>query len=129
MQQSAAQLEKLGAAVAVVTFELNVVAENYVRQTELPWPMLVDRDRSLYQAYGMQRGRWWDLSGPKVIWLYFQLFFRGRRLKRITDDVRQLGGDIVIDPQGIVRLHHVGVGPADRPPVERLLEVIKSGSR
>jgi hypothetical protein len=25
------------------------------------------------------------------------------------------GGDVLIDPGGIVRLHHTGVGPADRP--------------
>ena len=39
-------------------------------------------------------------------------------------DVRQLGGDVLIDPQGVIRLHHVGRGPADRPAVARLLNVI-----
>ena len=36
-------------------------------------------------------------------------------------DIFQRGGDVLIDPTGIVALHHVGNGPADRPPVETIL--------
>lgn len=126
LQEIQSELDECNAAVAVVTFELNVVAENYVRQTSLPWPFLVDVNRTLYSAYGMSRGRWWDLSGPAVILEYFRLFAKGRTLKKTTGDVKQLGGDVVIDPSGIVRFHYVGVGPADRPSVDALTAVIRS---
>lgn len=39
--------------------------------------------------------------------------------------VGQRGGDVLIDPAGIVRVHHVGDGPADRPSVESLLAAIR----
>ncbi len=39
-------------------------------------------------------------------------------------EVFQQGGDVLVDPQGIVRFHHIGTGPADRPPVQRILNVI-----
>ena len=29
----------------------------YVRQTDFPWPILIDALRSLYHAYGMEAGR------------------------------------------------------------------------
>ena len=101
------------------------MAEAYVRETELTWPLLVDNALSLYTAYGMERGGWWDIWGPASWGAYAKLLARGQKLKAPAGDVHQLGGDVLIDPQGIVRLHHIGNGPADRPAVERLLEVVR----
>lgn len=112
--------------VAVVTFEVGPLAESYVRETRLEWPLLVDESRQLYAAYGMHRGTWWEIFGPASIWIYAKLLLRGRKLRRPHGDPSQLGGDVLIDPQGIVRLHHVGAGPADRPSVESLLHVIQA---
>jgi hypothetical protein len=37
---------------------------------------------------------------------------------------------VLIDPAGVVRVHHVGSGPADRPSIESLLRVLhESGGR
>lgn len=110
--------------VVVITFESKTVAATYVRDTRLDWPLLIDQDRSLYRAYGMERGRWQDVFGLASWKAYAKLMAGGRRLHRPTGDTRQLGGDILIDPQGVVRLHHVGSGPADRPSVAQLLEVV-----
>ena len=115
-------------AVAIVTFELNVIAENYIRSTKLPWPMLIDQDRLLYLGYGMESGNWWNLAGPAAIWSYFKLFGRGRMLKKTTGDVKQLGGDVVIDPSGIVLLHHIGNGPADRPSIDELFRPVEAAA-
>ena len=98
----------------------------FIRDTELPWPLLVDTHRSLYRAYGMERGSWWQLFGPPAIWIYVKLMAKGRRLHRPGSDVQQLGGDVLIDPAGTVRLHHIGSGPADRPSVAQLLASIRS---
>lgn len=113
-------------AVVVVTFESGAIAQNYSRKTRLPWPVLIDKSRKLYAAYGMERGRWWDIWGPASWWGYLRLIFRGRRLHRPTGDIHQLGGDVLIDPTGIVRLRHVGRGPIDRPSVDSLLVVVQS---
>ena len=102
------------------------MAMAYVQDTQLPWPLLVDRERTLYHAYGMERGRWWDIYGPASSWAYLKLFARGRRPRLPGSDVHQLGGDVLIDPAGIVRLHHVGSGPADRPPVATLLARVQA---
>ncbi len=112
--------------VIVVTFELGPLVQAYVRETGLRWPLLVDESRALYSAYGMDRGQWWDIWGPASWWAYAKLLIQGRRLHRSDGDVNQLGGDVLIDPTGIVRLHHVGSGLADRPSVSSLLELVQN---
>jgi len=112
----------------VVTFEGGALARAYARDTGLPWPVLVDADRALYRAFGMERGRLRDIYGPAALLAYARLLLRGRRPRRSEADLLQLGGDVLVDPEGIVRLHHVGRGPADRPPVEALLAVARRGS-
>jgi hypothetical protein len=122
-------LEALGVAVLVVTFEAGLLARAYVEETRLPWPLVVDGSRTLYAAYGMLRGHAWDIWGPATWLAYARTLARGGTLRRATGDVSQLGGDVLIDPGGIVRVHHVGKGPADRPRVESLLAVIGGGGR
>ncbi len=125
MRHKENEIDALGIRVAVVTFQAGVLDRAYVEETGLRWPLLVDESRELYKAYGMEHGRWWDLVGPATIGVYVKLMLRGRRLHRATGDVKQLGGDVLIDPEGIVRLHHVGSGPADRPSVESLLDAVR----
>ena len=126
MRERKTELESLGAEVLVVTFESDSVARKYVAETNLPWPLVIDTERSLYQAYGMASAHSRDLYGPRVVWLYLKLIFRGGRVRLPTGDTRQLGGDVIVDPQGIVRFHHVAEGPAGRPAIESLLAVIRS---
>jgi hypothetical protein len=123
------EFEGLGLEVVVVTFEARERAEAYVRETGLRWPLLIDRQRGLYRAYGMGRGRWSAIWGPATWWAYARLISRGHGLRRPTGDVHQLGGDVLVDPRGTVALHHVGSGPADRPPVALLLAQIREGER
>ena len=129
MRQQEQELDALGVQVVVVTFQAGAMVEAYIRETELRWPILCDESLPLYQSYGMERGRWQDIWGWGTWWIYLKLLVRGRRLQRSSVDVNQLGGDILIDPSGIVRLQHVGKGPADRPSVEALLQTIRQHNR
>jgi hypothetical protein len=128
LRQQESTLKGLGVRVAIITFQGGVFVNSYVDETHTDWPILIDESRSLYHAFGMERGRLWDTWGPPSWWVYIKLLARGRRLRRVSGDTLQLGGDILIDPQGIVRLHHVGSGPADRPSVGQLLSVVRQSS-
>ena len=125
LRQQEEELQALGIDVAVVTFQSSPVAENYVRETKLAWPILIDESLTLYSAYGMERGRVWDVWGPATMGVYFKLMSKGRMPRKPAGDVQQLGGDILIDPRGIVSIHHVGTGPADRPTIESILEIVR----
>jgi hypothetical protein len=129
LQQQQETLRNLGIQVAIVTFETTPFVRSYVAETKAPWPVLIDHDRTLYSGYGMHRGRLRDIWGGKTWIAYFKEFARGRLPKYSGGDTRQLGGDVLIDPTGIVRFHHVGSGPGDRPPVAAILEARRSGAR
>lgn len=123
MQQHEGAFETLDTQVVVVTFERSAIARVYAQQSGLRWPILVDETRALYHAYGMLRGTRRDIWGPRTWWAYAKELARGR-LPLATDlesDTSQLGGDVLVDPKGIVRFVHVGSGPADRPSVTALL--------
>ena len=127
MRARESELAALEVTVAVVTFDGGPIVQAYAAQTGMSWPLLLDQGRTLYRSYGMLHGRGWDLYGPPAIWAYLKLLARGRRLRRPGSDVTQLGGDVLIDPDGVVRLHHVGRGPADRPAVDAILAVVRGG--
>ena len=128
MREIENEINELGMRILVVTFENNFMAQVYVNDTNLQWPILVDESRELYKGYDMLRGRWWDIYGPASWWIYAKLLFKGRKMAASDSDVNQLGGDVLIDPEGIVRIHHVGSGPADRPSVASIIERVKSNS-
>ncbi len=125
LRQHEKELESLGVKVVVVTFEIEALARTYIKDMKLAWPLLVDSSHEIYKAYGMVRGTWWNIYGPATLWMYFKLMIRGHKPHRATGDPNQLGGDVLIDPEGIVRLQHVSAGPADRPAVAQLLDVVR----
>lgn len=124
MCQSQYELDRRGIQVRIVTFEKRWRAEAYRQETRYPWPILLDPNRALYQAYGMERGSSWRVLGLQN-WLYYlKLMWKGQKVKRPTDDIYQLGGDVLIDPQGTVRFHFVSESPIDRPSVVRMLAIV-----
>ena len=117
-------LDAADVRIAVVTFERGALARAYIEETRLPFPVLVDDTRALYEAYGMLRGTWFGIWGPRTWWAYANELWNGQRplTDREPSDLHQLGGDVLIDPGGILRLVHVGSGPGDRPSITRLLD-------
>ena len=125
LRQRQSELDELGADVWVVTFEDLDHARARFEPLELPWPVVLDPDRRLYREYGMDRAPLRRVWGLRTLLAYARLLRRGRSLAPATGDTRQRGGDIVIDPDQIVRLVHVGDGPADRPSIDELLAICR----
>ena len=123
------QLDEAGASVVFVTFDdPEPVRRGLLAGREVPYPVLVDRERVAYRAWGLRRssvaGIWLD---PRVWWRYASLVIRGERLRTLGSDTLQLGGDFVLDGDGIV----VYARPQrrdDRPPVGELLRALRSAS-
>lgn len=94
----------------------------------LPFPVLVDRDRSTYAAWGLARARRRDIwLDPNVYKVYWRLIRAGDKLRPAGTDVYQLGGDFVVAPDGTIayaRPQHRD----DRPPVGELLRAAHGSS-
>lgn len=121
------QLDEADASAVFVTFDdPEPVRRGLLAGLEVPYPVLVDRERVAYLAWGLRRssvpGIWLD---PRVWARYASLVVRGERLRRPGSDTLQLGGDFVLDGDGVV----VYARPQrrdDRPPVGELLGALRS---
>ena len=100
-----------------------------MEDTGLRWPLLIDTKRELYRAYGMLEAGFWDIWGPDTWWAYLKEAARGRFPVKSKGDISQRGGDVLVDPGGIVQLHHVGRGPADRPSAKSILAALDREQR
>lgn len=118
-------MSECGVEVLVVTFEDTEQALNYQREREIDWPIIVDRDRELYGYFGMNQAGFWDLWGFSTWKVYLREMLKGNMPKAANDDIHQRGGDVLIDPEGMVRLHHIAKGPADRPEIEKVLRIVE----
>ena len=125
MREHEAELTELSVKVAVVTFEAGFLARQYIEESGLIWPLLIDENRALYRGYGMHSASFWDIWGVKTWLAYARSIMAGQKLQQSHGDVSQRGGDVLIDPGGMVRLHHVGEGPADRPSLASILDSIR----
>ena len=124
MRDHEEELRKQNVKIVVVTFETKLLSRIYIEETSLAWPLIIDETRELYRSYGMLSASFWDIWGPKTWLAYLKEIIKGHKIRKSEGDVMQRGGDVLIDPNGIVQMHHVGKGPADRPSVEMILQVI-----
>ncbi len=88
--------------------------------TQFPFPMLLDPEHRAYAAFGLGSSvlAAWH---PKMFLYYFRLLAKGRKLMPVKGDPYQLGGDFLIDQQGMVLFAHPSDDPTDRPSVSELL--------
>jgi alkyl-hydroperoxide reductase/thiol specific antioxidant family protein len=114
-------------AVVLVTFTDATNLADYTSNHELPFPVLIDRDRQAYRAYGLGRGTIRRVWGLRAARRYLEIFRTAglSGLARPTEDTLQLGGDFVIAPDGTLVYGFWGDGPDDRPLVDELIEAVR----
>lgn len=112
----------------VVTFEDVEHGLNYQKEIGFEWPLVVDKELELYEYYGIGKAGFWHVWGPSTWRVYFSEMLKGNMPKPAKGDIYQRGGDVLLDPQGMVRLHHVSKGPGDRPSVKKILELVQKNN-
>ena len=109
----------------MVTFEGPSAARAYAEDTGIGFPILVDETRTLYRAYGVGTAKLRHLIGPTTLRAYWREARRGVWPRAPVSDPTQQGGDVLIDPDGIVRFHHVGAGSGYRPALSAILDAVR----
>jgi len=119
------EFRRLGVQTLIISFGAEHWARAWLQATESPFPLLLDPERAAYQAYGLGRSfiRVWS---PKVMWHYLKLALAGEKLQPVQGDPHQLGGDVIVDAAGVIRLIYHSKDPVDRPPVAKLLAVLRN---
>lgn len=126
MRQKHVEIEALGAAVLAVSFEPRDRLFQLSHVVRLPFPLLSDQERDTYRAYGLERGNLRQIFSPRTALTNVKLMARGRMYHFRRSDLRQLGGDFIVDPDGVIRYQYRSAAPHDRPSVEELIERIKA---
>lgn len=112
---------------ALITFSDPKYLRAYRQRTGWDLPILTDADRSVYRMFDYRRGSVWRVWGWKVIKRYVTLLRSGRvgRMEKATEDTLQLGGNVVIAPDGSVQWVYRGAGPDDRPSVDDIISQVQ----
>lgn len=122
-------LEQFGdATIAVVTFTDPARLAGYREHLDLPFSVLADPDRALYRAVGAERGTKRRIWSPGTIRTYARLLRHGRRLRRPTEDIHQLGADLVADRDGRIVYLALPPTPDARPPIGDLIRAAGGSS-
>ena len=118
-------LDQFGdARIAIVTFATPDRLAAYRQHLHLTFDIVADTDRTLYRLLGAERGSTRQVWSAGTIRMYARLVRAGRRLRRPTEDIRQLGADAVISRNGDLRYLSLPSTPDTRPPVSELIAAL-----
>jgi hypothetical protein len=120
-----------GAPVVVISFDPEVRAARLRDRLHLPFEIALDPHMTAYRTFGLGRASFLrTYAQPEVVLFYGKALLRGRvpDLHR-RQDRRQLGGDFVLDSDGLVVLAHPERGPEDRVPVGEILRAVEKAAR
>ena len=107
--------------VVTISFGTTYWANVWLSETRSPFLLLLDQTHEVYRQFGLERSVWRSW-GPKNLWYYASAVLRGEKLKEKRGDTNQLGGDFVVDQNGILRMSYLSQDPTDRPSIEAILQ-------
>jgi peroxiredoxin len=128
------KFEKADVELAVIGHGTPAHARDFIELQNVDLRVLVDPDREVYKLAGAKVGTLGEVIGPKQIWRGFKATV-GSRLKqgsiavhqgKIIGHAAQLGGVLVIAPDGSVRYAHLSEESGDNPPVREVLAAARA---
>lgn len=119
------EFDRRGVAIIVVSFAAPERLAPYQEHHHWPFVILADPTRVAYQAFALKRLSLFRVFSPATLKLYLRLLCEGKKLENYgKDDYYQAGGNFLIDRKGNILFAHRSQNPADRPPIEKLLDAI-----
>jgi hypothetical protein len=107
--------------VVAVGLGLPAMAEDFRRELRIPFPVLLDPKAETYRLMQWSRGNWMEIIGPGRWLPGLKAMAKGYALTLKGLDVKQLGGAVVIGPDGLVRYSFRSRFPEEPPRVDDLL--------
>ena len=120
-----AEFEALNTNIVAVSFGTPQWVGAWLEVTQANFPIYLDADKRSYTAYGLTRSKraaW----GVKNLAYYARALIRGEQLQEFRGETDQLGGNFIIDKDGIVRFTHPSQDPTDRPEIDALIQQLQA---
>jgi hypothetical protein len=120
-------IRQLGGEVLVVSFTPPPRVASYLAKYPKPFPVVSDPSLTAYHGFGLESASLLKMLRPDILTRFAVLLVRGwlPTAPAKGDDVRQLGGDFVLDAAGCLRYAHPSAHPTDRPTAAELLGAVR----
>jgi AhpC/TSA antioxidant enzyme len=104
-------------------------AAHFRRRYGIQLPVLADEDRVSYKAIGAKSAGFTDLFGPKVVAKGAVTGMKHRVVQgRTIGDAAQLGGAIVVVPDGRIVWSHLSAEAGDDASPEEILNAVRAAA-
>ena len=107
-------------------------AAHFKRRFEIELPVLADEDRSSYRAAGAKKATMGELLGPASVSKGMGHVVKSRgaiRQGRVIGHPAQLGGAMIVKPDGTVPWSHMSEDASDNAANEELLEAARRATQ
>ena len=126
LRHRADDFKKAGVSVVLVGMAPPKESREFLRKFQLPFLMICDPERKLYETYGLKRMGALGFLSPSLALKSLSALAGGNLAGIPEGDVKQLAGVFIIDTSGQVRFRHRSADPADFPPAEDVLATLSS---
>ena len=111
----------------MVLVSMGTVEESatFEKKFDIPFPMISDPDRLLYQAFGLNQISTLELLSLSVAIKGILAIVRGHTIGIPVGDVRQLPGVFIINTDGQIVYSYFAKDPSDHPNLDTILEAVK----
>lgn len=114
--------------MVIISFGQKEGAALWLKDTEAPFPMLLDSARKVYHFFGLYRSVW-KVWGVSSLVYYGEAMAAGipipKPYENIHDDTIQMGGDFILDSEGCVHYLYPSKTNQDRPDMGLILEQLQ----
>ena len=126
MRDKADDFTKAEARVLLVGMGSPKGSKEFLKRFKVPFSMVCDPDRKLYNDYGLKRMGVLDFLSPSLALKSLSAVAQGNLVGMPEGDVKQLAGVFIINVSGVIQFRHLSADPADFPPAEDVLAALES---
>ena len=118
------RFDQAGARVVLVTMGTPAESGAFAREHAVPFEMVCDPERKLYQAFDLEQMAPLGFLSPAVALKGVMAVAKGHGIGLPVGDVRQLPGVFIIDSKGTILFSHFAADPADHPAADDILAAL-----
>lgn len=126
LHRAKAQFEQAGATLVLIGQATPRQAAHFRRRQGIQLPVLADEERVSYRAAGAKMGSVVDLFNPMVVAKGAVTGLREKTIQtRTIGDANQLGGALVIAPDGRITWSHMSKDAGDNAAPDEILAAVR----